>query len=91
MNSKKRSYVSKDEFLLWIGLFVLVLSSKLFVEIDLQGRGVKTKSLVENSQSGITTSKNYKSLCCISLLIQFMFACQTLFLLNNNKYYTNNF
>ena len=91
MNSKKRSSVSKDEFSLWIGLFVLVLSLELFIGIDIKGWGVKTKTLDEISQSAITISKNYESLLCIVLLILFIHANQTLFHLNSNKYHTSNF
>jgi hypothetical protein len=73
MSSKKRSSFSKDG----IGLFVLVLSLKLFVGINMQGCGVKTKTLAKISHSAITISKNYENLCCISLLILFMYASQT--------------
>ncbi len=89
MGLEKRSFISEDWLSLWIGLFVFVFSLELFIGIDIQGWGVKSKTLVEISQSGITISKNYESLCFISLLILFMYASQTLFLLNSNKHSTN--
>lgn len=80
MSSKKRSSFSKDG----IGLFVLVLSLELFIGINMQGCGVKTKTLAKISHSAITISKNYENLYCISLLILFMYASQTYLRLSNN-------
>ncbi len=91
MNSKKRCPLSKDELSLRIGLFVLVLSLELFIGIDTQGCGLKMKTFAKISHSAITISKNYENYCCISLLILFMYASQTLFFLNNNKYGTNKY
>ncbi len=85
MNSKKRSSFNKNG----TGLFVLVLSLGLFSGIDVKGWGLKTKTLAEISHSAITISKNYESLCCISLLILFIYSSQTLFVLNSNKNRTN--
>ena len=85
MSSKKRSSFNKNG----TGLFVLVLSLELFIGIDVQGWGVKTKTLAKISHSAITISKNYENLYCISLLILFIYYSQTLFLLNNNKHSTN--
>lgn len=85
MNSKKRSPVSKDEFSLWIGLFVLVLSLRLFIGIEVQGWGLKTTTLAEISRFAITISKNYESLCCIILMVLFINLCQTLFLFKNKQ------
>ena len=85
MSSKKRSSFNKNG----TGLFVLVLSLGLFSGIDVKGWGLKTKTLTEISHSAITISKNYESLCCISLLILFIYSSQTLFLLNNNKHSAN--
>lgn len=90
MNSKRRSSFSIDEFSPWIGLFVLILSLELFIGIDIKGWGVKTKTFDEISQSVITISKNYENLLSIVLLILFIHANQTLFLLNSNKYHTSN-
>ena len=84
MSSKKRSSFNKNG----TGLFVLVLSLGLFSRIDVKGWGLKTKTLTEISNSEITISKNYESLCSISLLILFIYSSQTLFLLNNSKHST---
>ena len=84
MSLKKRSSFNKNG----IGLFVLVLSLGLFIGIDVQGWGLKTTTLAEISRFAITISKNYESLCCISLLILFIYSSQTLFLLNNSKHST---
>ena len=84
MRSKKRSSFIKDKLSQGIGLFVLVLSLELelFIGIDIQGWGVKTKTLAKISQSAITISKNYENLYRNILLVLFMYACQTLFLYN---------
>jgi len=81
MSLKKRSSFNKNG----IGLFVLVLSLGLFIGIDVQGWGLKTKTLAEISHSAITISKNYESLCCIILMVLFINPCQTLFLFNNKQ------
>jgi len=85
MRSKKRSSFIKDELSQGIGLLVLVLSLELFIGIGIQGWGVKTKTLAEISHSAITISKIYENLCCISLLILYMYASQTYSRLSNNE------
>ena len=87
MRSKKRSSFIKDKLSQGIGLFVLVLSLELelFIGIDIQGWGVKTKTLAKISQSAIIISKNYENLYCISLLILFMYESQTYSHLSNNE------
>ena len=85
MSLKKRSSFNKNG----IGLFVLVLSLGLFIGIDVQGWGLKTTTSAEIFRFAITFSKNYESLCCISLLILFIYSSQTLFVLNSNKNRTN--
>ena len=85
MSSKKRSSISKDKFSPGKGLLVFVLFLELFIGIDKQGWGVKTKILAKISHSAITISKNYENLCYISLLILFMYANQTYLCLSKNE------
>ena len=74
MVPEKRSFISEDWLSLWIGLFVVILSLGLFLNLDILGWGIKTNVWTDISQSFSAISENYESLPGIaSLLLTYIF------------------
>lgn len=74
MSNSKKTIISEDWLSLWLGLFVFVLSSVLFINVGLPGWGINTNVWSNISEATTAVSKNYESLPgFISIILTYLF------------------